>query len=168
MKCKLSSYGLITLFLFSCQNQSKSNFSFNSESPSENMEETVNAYWGCWNTNKSESLKCILADDFKRFANGKLEASNQEELIALVDNWHTTIPDFKTDLQNLVIHDNQAFYRWVSTGTFIGRTGVGRSTSIYGFAILTFDDEGKISKHESYYDSMSLFRSQGNGKTPSP
>lgn len=153
--------GLLSLFIFSCRESSPTD-TVSDNIPMTIYKNTVVEYWRCWNQNSHEELRCILANDVKRYANGKLEATNQEELIELLNNWHVAIPNLKTELNDLVIYGNKAYYRWVSEGSFGAPNSMRKIDSIHGFGVLTFDSDGKISKHESYYDSMNLFLAWGD------
>lgn len=157
MKPSFWLYGLLTVIVFSCKEEPKIQDSLVTNSTSPNLERIINDYKQCWNNNQPESFECLLAEDFKRFSNGKLEATNYEELTALVNSLHDYIPDFHTEVKDLVIQDNKAFYRWECTGSFNENGTTNLKKTINGFAVITFSEDGLIHRHENFYDSLEAF-----------
>lgn len=163
-------YCILSFLIFSCKEKIEETASKNQFLIAEDLEEAVNIYEKFWNSNDPEVLTPILSENFKRYANGKLEAESHEELINILNNWHLAIPDFSTKLKDIVIHGNKAYYYWESEGTNSGYLGSARGTGIEsnsnGFAILTFNKQGKIVKEEAFYDSMNIYLSWGYKLVP--
>lgn len=156
---------LLSIILFSsCNNEAAV------EQTSSVDNSMVNSYIQFWNNDSSVNLDSIISKDFKRYGNGKLEAKGQAEVKNLLKNWYTAVPDMNVTANDISIKDGKAYYYWTSKGTNTGNFGeqppTGKSSTLNGFAVLTFDKEGKIMKEESYYDNLEIFKAWGYELVP--
>lgn len=79
--------------------------------------------------------------------------------------FHTGFPDFKVTIDNAVLKDNKAIVNWTVTGThtgeFMGNDATGKAIKTHGLSIWHFNEEGKATMEDAYYDNLQLYTQLG-------
>jgi len=118
-----------------------------------------------WNTNSNSLLESNTVKNIVRNTNGIRQASNRNEYKTNMDLFHIAFPDFKVILDNTVIKGNKAFIDWTVTGTntgkFNGNAATNKKIKTHGFSVLSFDDNGKETQDDAYFDNLVLFQQLG-------
>jgi steroid delta-isomerase-like uncharacterized protein len=118
-----------------------------------------------WNANDQVAMKAAMTDDLVRTENGNVIAKSSSEYASnLMDVFFTGFPDFKVSLDNYQIMGNKVLINWTCTGTntgdFQGKT-TNKPITTHGMSLWTFDENGKASREDAYYDNLTLFQQLG-------
>ncbi len=118
-----------------------------------------------WNTNNSSILKSNTVKNIVRNTNGIRQANNQKEYKTIMTLFHTAFPDLKVTIDNTVIKGNKAYIDWtligINTGKFNGNAATNKKIKIYGFSVLSFNEKGKETKDDAYFDNLVLYQQLG-------
>jgi steroid delta-isomerase-like uncharacterized protein len=118
-----------------------------------------------WNANDQVAMKAAMTEDLVRTENGNVIAKSSSEYATnLMDVFFTGFPDFKVSLDNYQIMGNKVLINWTCTGTntgdFQGKT-TNQPITTHGMSLWTFDENGKASREDAYYDNLTLFQQLG-------
>ena len=171
---QITSYSvLFLLVLISCNNQkqeSKPEGDSTKTSKEQKILENTKIHYEAWNKLDTTLMKTVTIEKITRYANGKLASSDQTGLAATMNYFKTAMPDFTLTTGDLIINDNKSYTKWIVKGTNTGMFGknppTGKSGETNGFTILTFNDEGKVTKEEAYFDQLSYLEAWGYTVTP--
>jgi len=72
-------------------------------------------------------------------------------------------PDMQVLMDDLVVHGDNAQYRWTLVGTNTGPGGTGRRVKISGFEEWTIGDDGLIAASLGHYDQAEYDRQVEHG-----
>jgi uncharacterized protein (TIGR02246 family) len=75
-------------------------------------------------------------------------------------------PDMQVLMDDLVVHGDNAQYRWTLVGTNTGPGGTGRRIKINGFEEWTIGDDGRIDSSHGHYDQAEYDRQVEHGVEP--
>jgi predicted ester cyclase len=75
-------------------------------------------------------------------------------------------PDMQVLMDDLVVHGDNAQYRWTLVGTNTGPGGTGRRVKINGFEEWTIGDDGLIDSSLGHYDQAEYDRQVEHGVEP--
>jgi uncharacterized protein (TIGR02246 family) len=75
-------------------------------------------------------------------------------------------PDMQVLVDDLVVHGDNAQYRWTLVGTNTGPGGTGRRIKINGFEEWTIGDDGLIDSSLGHYDQAEYDRQVEHGVEP--
>jgi uncharacterized protein (TIGR02246 family) len=75
-------------------------------------------------------------------------------------------PDMQVLMDDLVVHGDNAQYRWTLIGTNTGPGGTGRRIKINGFEEWTIGDDGLIDSSLGHYDQAEYDRQVEHGVEP--
>jgi hypothetical protein len=75
-------------------------------------------------------------------------------------------PDMQVLMDDLVVHGDNAQYRWTLVGTNTGPGGTGRRIKINGFEEWTIGDDGLIDSSLGHYDQAEYDRQVEHGVEP--
>ncbi len=127
-------------------------------------------YMKAWDENDIALMRKITINDFVRKANGGITSSDQSGIEEVMQYWHTAIPDLKISMDQLVVKDGKSYTSWTCTGTNTGNFGetppTGKKIRTTGFTVLTFNEDGKITKEDAYYDLLGMVEGWGYTLTP--
>ena len=119
----------------------------------------------CWNNKDMEKFRAIATENFMRKNNGIIVANNRNEMEATMNVFFTGFPDLEVKLNNTVIKGNQAFTQWSALGTNTGIFGetaaTGKKVKFNGYAVGYYNDEGKYTGEEVYYNELELLQQLG-------
>jgi predicted ester cyclase len=98
-------------------------------------------------------------------------AADKAGAIAMYNMMHAWIPDMHTEIEDVVAAGNKVAIRSTMTGTdttgFVpGTPPTGKSFSMGGIDVFTFDDAGMNNGHYGVYDMMGAMRQLGHMPAP--
>lgn len=87
----------------------------------ENEKQLVDRYVAVWNGADPATLDSILTSNYVRHTTrGSGPANNTEELKKAIAALRLDVPDLKINVEDILIKDNNAVFRWTSEGTDSG------------------------------------------------
>lgn len=138
----------------------------NKEEIEEQNKNTVTSYVNTiWNNKKLDSLEVYFSSQFVRKVNDIDLAVDNAELTANTQVLFTAFPDLKMDIQDIIPIDNKVFMNWTITGTNLGdfddHSATGKKIKFSGISRIDFNDKGKITHENIYYNELSQLQQIG-------
>jgi steroid delta-isomerase-like uncharacterized protein len=126
---------------------------------------TIDAVVKAWNANDHDAMKAVMTTDLVRTENGNIVIESAEAYTTdLMDVFFTGFPDFKVALDDYKIMGNKVLINWTCTGTntgeFQGKT-TNKPIITHGMSIWTFENDGKVSREDAYFDNLTTFQQLG-------
>ena len=132
--------------------------------------ENTKTHYKAWNKTDADLMKTVTIEKITRYANGKLASGDQEGLAATMNFFKTALPDFTLTPGDIIINGNKSYTKWIVKGTNTGMFGdnqpTGKTMETHGLTILSFNDKGKVTQEEAYYDQLSFLEPWGYTVTP--
>lgn len=161
-----SSYGILFLFLLlgACANMDKGKIYENKN------KESIEAYVETiWNEKKLDSIDAFFSNQFIRKVNTIDLAVDSSELTANINVLFKAFPDLHLDIEYVIATENKVFMNWTIVATNIGTFGdhpaTGKKIKISGMSRFDFNDDGKITFENIYYNELSLMQQLGYNLT---
>lgn len=141
------------------------------ENMRQSMLKTNKDLFKAWNDKDKNLMSSHLAEDFVRYANGKKEFTGRDQYLAMMDSLNTAFPGFEIiDKGNTRAFGNKTYGAFVFSGTnegnFMGNPPTGKKADVEGYAIWTFNDEGKAISEEVYFDRLDWITQLGYETSP--
>lgn len=119
----------------------------------------------CWNQKELSIIDSICSEDYSRYVNNVKLASNRKELAANMKMYFKGFPDFELSINSSFNNANQTLLDWTVTGTNTGIFGevqaTGKKVKISGFTRIKFNENGKISSEQIYFNELELLQQLG-------
>lgn len=171
---KITNFSLVFLLvLISCntqQQESKPAGTATMTGREQKILENTKIEHEAWNKLDTNLFKTVTIEKITRYANGKLASSNQTEYAAIMTFFKTAIPDFSLTGEDIIVNGDKSYAKWIVRGTNTGMFGnnppTGKPFETIGFTVLTFNEEGMITKEEAYFDQLSYLEAWGYTVTP--
>jgi len=120
------------------------------------LAENMNKLRQAWVDNDIATFNSLSSENVGRSVNGVKVVKNQKEYAELIQSNHNMLSDINIVTNDLFIKDNKAYINW----TFSGKNtkdipdmpATNKQVSINGFAIWSFDNEGKATYEDVYFD----------------
>lgn len=145
---------LLTIFA-ACQS-GKPPAAVNPNDPAE-LDIPVEALLTIWNSNDVQMLDSVVTPDFTRSApDGNI--TGPEAMKALVQQYHTSYPDFHLTGDMTAYSDSLGFLQWTAIGTNTGdgqTMATGKAIRISGVSVFTFR-KGRIASERVFFDNADL------------
>lgn len=123
-----------------------------------------------WNKKNTAYLADKLTDNFVRTVNGIAVANNKTEMAPAMDVFFKGFPDLNLLLTNITANGMRSYTNWTLTGTNTGVFGeappTGKKVTVSGISVGTWDDNGKLSKEEVYFNELSMMQQLGYTLSP--
>ncbi len=165
---RLLAPALLFLLLFACSQGQKQDFAENQESS--NRSNLVAFLEKGWNEKDLSAVDTYFAESIIRKVNGVNLATSKNELAANMQVYFTGFPDLEIQMDNMISDGNEIYLSWTITGTNTGDFGdlppTGKKIKISGITRMDFDQEGKITNEEVYYNELSLLQQMGHTLSP--
>ena len=159
--------------LLSCNqptNDAESEAAAQQEALEDKMIATNEALFTAWNTGDASIMEANLTEDFSRKENGDQAQNNRKEYIELMQSFRTAIPDMNFTHELVAVEGNKTLTKWTTKGTNTGMFGeqppTGKSSVTHGFTIISYNDEGKATSEEAYFNPLSYLEAWGYTLTP--
>ena len=159
---------IASIFLLSLNSCSDKGSSIEKEEMNKNT--VINFVSGIWNEKDLSQLDHFFSHEFIRRVNNVEIASNKEELTANIQVYLTGFPDLNLMIDEISPFRDQVIMHWTITGTNTGVFGefpaTGKKIKVSGLSHLSFDQAGKISHEDIFYNELSLLQQLGYSLTP--
>ena len=132
-----------------------------SPAPSPNsteIRELAERYTAAWCSGDAPSVAAFYAENGSLSVNGGAPAAGREAITAVAQGFMTAFPDMEVFLDDLLVQDDRAIYRWTLTGTNSGPGGTGHEVRISGFEVWQIGKDGLIAHSRGYFDSAAYLR----------
>jgi len=124
----------------------------------------------CWNGKNLGLLNEIVSEDFARNLNGIPIAKGTIELEAHINIYFKGFPNLEVVINELFIQENKIITTWTFTGTNTGEftefDATGKKTKVSGVSIIHYNNEGKMSREDTYYNELYLLQQLGYNLEP--
>jgi len=132
---------------------------------------TINDVVSAWNANDTAKMAAALTSDFVRTENGETTITSAQAYgEEVMGSNFTAYPDFKVKLNSSTVSGNQAMINWTVTGTntgeFNGNPPTGKPVEVHGMSVWTFNEDGKATREDAYYDRMAMMSQMGYTVAP--
>ncbi len=128
------------------------------------MQQALDGYINGWNTGDLDALgNSFNADVLRTTPGGTSDASNLDDLKAVMGGFQTAYPDVQVSLNETHFNGNIATIGWTFSGTNTGpgdAPPTGNAVSVSGMSKITFED-GKISEELVVYDNLDFMQQLG-------
>lgn len=118
-----------------------------------------------WNKKELDSLEVYFSSQFVRKVNDIDLAVNNAELTANSQVIFTAFPDLKMEIDDIISVENKVFMNWTITGTNLGdfndHSASGKKIKFSGMSRIDFNENGKISYENIYYNELSQLQQIG-------
>lgn len=129
------------------------------------MRSASETVYKAWNSGDTALVKTVFATNVTRNQNGELASNNIDEYISFVDLFRKAVPDMEYTYEVVGATENKTFVKWTVSGTNTGQFGdqppTNKPSTTHGLTILTFNDNNKIVKQESFFDQLSYYEPWG-------
>ncbi len=119
----------------------------------------------CWNKKDLSLIDSIFTENYTRKLNNVQIVSNPRELADNLHVFFTGFPDLSIAINSSIIKNNHGFLKWTLTGTNTGIFGevqpTGKKVKVNGFSKIQFDENGKISHEDIYYNELDFLQQLG-------
>ena len=165
---RLLAPALLFFLLFACSQAKKQDFAENQENS--NRSNLIAFLEKGWNEKDLNAVDSYFAESIIRKVNGVNLATSKNELAANMQVYFTGFPDLEIQMDNMISDGNEIYLSWTITGTNTGDFGdlppTGKKIKISGITRMDFDQEGKITNEEVYYNELSLLQQMGHTLSP--
>ena len=160
---KLASISLLFLLfvITSCNDQKKDTQSnvqvYAQTNPVEQkIMETTKQIFKAWNDGDTNLVKANTVEKFEHYSNGVLTSGDQSGFAGLIKFFKTAYPDLNFTYDIVVVKGNKTYVKWTGKGNNTGMSGTkpptGKAMVFNGFSIYTFNEEGKATQEDGYFD----------------
>jgi hypothetical protein len=128
------------------------------------MVENTKLLFKAWNEKDTNSLSGFMVDNYVHKTNGKVTSTDRAGFVALMRSFFTASPDvnFTNDID---VKGNKVYAKWVGKGTLTGMLGTqqlsGKTFEVDGLSVYRFNDEGKLTEEDGYFDQLSYLEPAG-------
>jgi len=124
----------------------------------------------CWNSKNLGMLNEIVSEDFVRNINGITIAKGTIELEAHINIFIKAFPNLEIKINESFIQENKIITTWTFTGTNTGEfteyEATGKKTKVSGVSIIHYNNDGKMSREDTYYNELYLLQQLGYNLEP--
>lgn len=124
------------------------------------------ALWDQWwhGPDHRQALEEGLTEGFRMEISSVPDPIPKGPWMDFVAGWHHAFPDGRMDIQDLVIHGDQLWVYWISSGThtndYLGVKASGNKVRYWGMEIYSFEGD-QVAECKAIPDALSLFRQMG-------
>jgi len=133
-----------------------------SPNPAE-LRDLAERYTAAWCSGDAASVAAFYAEDGSLSVNGGPPAVGRGAITAVAQGFMTAFPDMEVYLDDLLVQDDRAIYRWTLAGTNSGPGGTGQQVRISGFEVWQIGKDGLIAHSRGYFDSAAYLRQVERG-----
>jgi steroid delta-isomerase-like uncharacterized protein len=128
------------------------------------MENTImgntNSLAQAWITNDMDAFNNLTVENLGRSVNGIEVVKNQKEYRDMIQSNHDMLSDINIETSDMMIVGNKAYFKWTFSGKNTKDTAsmpaTNKAVSTNGMAIWTFDNDGKATYEEVYFDQNDI------------
>jgi uncharacterized protein (TIGR02246 family) len=120
-------------------------------------------YTAAWCSGDPASVAAHYAPDGSLTINDGEPSVGRAAITDAAQSFMTAFPDMQVLLDEVVVRDDGAEYRWTLVGTNTGPGGTGNRVRISGYEEWTIDDDGLIAASLGHYDQAEYDRQLAEG-----
>lgn len=113
-----------------------------------------------WIKNDIDTFNSVTAENLGRSVNGIQIVKNQKEYRDLIQSNHDMLSDIDIVISDMMIIGNKAYFKWTFSGKNTKDTAnlpaTNKAVSTNGMAIWTFDNDGKATYEDVYFDQNDI------------
>ena len=122
------------------------------------LKEFGTRYTAAWCSQDAGSVAAFFAPEGSLQVNDGAPAVGRDAITAVAQGFMTAFPDLRVLMDDLVVEDDTATYRWTLVGTNAGPGGTGRGVRISGFEEWSIGADGLIARSLGHFDSADYQR----------
>lgn len=134
------------------------------------IQDSMNNLHQAWLDNDTELFRSYSNENLTRSTNGIQEVNNCQEYIAMVQSNHDMLSNINIVMNDMSFVGNKVHIKWTFSGKHTkdteGLPASNNDVSIDGYAIWSFDSEGKATHEEAYFDQNGMNLQLGYALTP--
>jgi predicted ester cyclase len=119
-------------------------------------------YTVAWCSQNAASVAAFFASDGSLSVNG-VPAVGRPAVTEVAQSFMTAFPDLQLLIDDILIQDGRAIYRWTFLGTNTGPGGTGHCVRFSGFEAWRFAADGLIAESQGHFDSATYHRQLEHG-----
>jgi ketosteroid isomerase-like protein len=112
------------------------------------------AYTAAWCSQDAASVAGFYEESASLSVNEDAPAVGRQAITEVAQGFMTAFPDLQVFLDDVLLQDDGAIYRWTLTGTNTGPGGTGRAVRISGFEVWQIGADGLIADSRGHFDSL--------------
>jgi hypothetical protein len=120
-------------------------------------------YTAAWCSQNPVSVAAFYASDGSLTVNDGPPAIGRTAITEVAQSFMTDFPDMTVAMDDLLIKEDGAHYRWTLTGTNTGPGGSGNKVRISGFEVWQIGADGLIASSQGHFDSAEYQRQLQRG-----
>lgn len=124
----------------------------------EELRDFARRYTDAWCSQDPAKVAEHYAPEGSLTINGGEPAEGRAALTEVARSFMTAFPDMQVLMDDIVVRDGSAEYRWTLIGTNSGPGGTGNKVRISGFEEWTIGDDGLIAQSQGHYDEAEYDR----------
>lgn len=115
-------------------------------------------YTAAWCSQDPASVAAFFAEDGSLKVNDGEPAVGREAITEVARGFMTAFPDMVVEMDDVVVDEDGAIYRWTLTGTNTGPDGTGNAVRISGYEEWTIGEDGLIAASLGHFDTAEYER----------
>ena len=115
-------------------------------------------YTAAWCSQNAASVAAFFAENGWLKINDGTPAVGRSAISASAQSFMTDFPDMVVAMDEAVLQEDRAVYRWTLTGTNTGPGGTGRAVRIKGHEEWTMGADGLIAESRGHFDATEYQR----------
>jgi uncharacterized protein (TIGR02246 family) len=119
----------------------------------ESPEDFARRYTAAWCSQDAARVAAFFAPNGSLRVNDGDPAVGREAIAEVVQGFMSAFPDLNVLMDDLVVHGDQAVYRWTLVGTNTGPGGTGRAVRVSGFEEWRLGADGFIAESLGHFDA---------------
>jgi predicted ester cyclase len=127
------------------------------------LREFAEKYTAAWCSQESARVAAHSSANGSLTINGAAPAIGRGAITEAAQEFMTAFPDLRVEMDDIVVKNEGAEYRWTLSGTNTGPGGSGRKVRISGFEVWQFGADGLIAESHGHFDAEEFQSQLGQG-----
>lgn len=128
------------------------------------LKDFARRYTAAWCSQDAASVAAFFAPSGSLRINDGAPAVGREAITVAAQEFMTDLPDMQVLMDDLIVQEDHAVYRWTLVGTNTGPGGTGRGVRISGFEEWRIGPDGLIAASLGHFDAEDYRRQLEGGK----
>jgi predicted ester cyclase len=118
-------------------------------------------YTAAWCSQDAASVAAFYSADGSLSVNDSAPAVGRSAITAVAQSFMTAFPDMRVVMDEVLVRDDRAEYRWTLSGTNTGPGGTGHRVRLSGFELWQIGADGLIASSQGHFDISEYQRQLG-------
>ena len=127
------------------------------------LRELAEGYTKAWCSQNAASVAAFYSPEGSLTINDGPPCIGRAAITEAAQDFMTSFPDMKVDMDNLTIDGENVVYHWILQGTNTGPAGTGKRVRISGFEQWRIGADGLIAQSTGHFDSAEYQRQLEHG-----